>query len=100
MNAKVAQPVDGHRGRRCVLERDVDGAHPVECADCLFESVDTSGASQTVDIKCLTRHRRLTPKLRRRKLFETTKKDENAIAAPAIKGLSRPAAAIGIAATL
>jgi hypothetical protein len=45
-------------------------------------------------------HRRMAPKLRSRKLFETTKKDEKAIAAPAIKGLSSPAAAIGIAATL
>ena len=114
-NAKVAQPVqgsldvievhvvvgiDGHPGRRCRLERDVDGAYPVERADCLFDSVDTSGAPQTVDIKCLPRHRRLAPKLRSRKLFETTKNDENAIAAPAISGLSRPAAAIGMAATL
>jgi len=40
------------------------------------------------------------PKLRRRRLLETTKNDENAIAAPAISGLSRPAAAIGMAATL
>ena len=43
-----------------------------------------------------TNHR----KLRRRKLFETTKNDEKAIAAPAISGLSRPAAATGMAAML
>ena len=40
------------------------------------------------------------PKLRSRKLFDTTKNDENAIAAPATSGLSNPAAAIGMAATL
>ena len=36
---------------------------------------------------------------RSRKLFDTTSKDDRAIAAPAISGFSRPAAAIGIAAT-
>ena len=39
-------------------------------------------------------------KLRRRREFETTKTDENAIAAPASIGLRSPAAASGIAATL
>src|SRR5690625_735104 len=37
---------------------------------------------------------------RRRRLFVTTNTEENAIAAPAIIGLSRPSAASGIAATL
>jgi nitrite reductase (NADH) small subunit len=36
----------------------------------------------------------------RRALLQTTKVEDNAIAAPATKGLSRPAAAIGIAARL
>ena len=51
------------------------------------------------DVSLLCAHA-FAPKLRMRKLLETTKKDEKAIAAPAISGLSRPAAAIGIAATL
>ena len=37
---------------------------------------------------------------RRRRLLETTKTLESAIAAPAMSGLSRPAAASGMAATL
>ena len=39
-------------------------------------------------------------KRRRRSEFETTETLEKPIAAPAISGLSRPAAASGIAATL
>ncbi len=39
-------------------------------------------------------------KRRSRRLLVTTKTEEKAIAAPAIIGLSRPAAASGIAATL
>ena len=39
-------------------------------------------------------------KLRRRRLLVTTKTEENAIAAPAMKGFSRPSIAIGMAATL
>jgi hypothetical protein len=43
---------------------------------------------------------RVAPKLRSRRLFETTKNDENAMAAPATSGLRSPAAAMGIAAML
>ena len=78
-----------------------------QVAQCAGDVLDTTLAAQSGDGKYLGHNvfhpfgaRLSRPKFRSRKLLETTKKDEKAIAAPAISGLSRPATAIGMAAML
>lgn len=59
------------------------------------------GQRHRLTVRCrLVPQLSMAPKFRNRRLFETTKNDENAMAAPATSGLSNPAAAIGMAAML
>lgn len=95
------------RGGSLRLQIHRHRVYAIDCAQGGSHVLDAALATQPGDGKRLT-HSGIhpfggmlgLPNFRNRKLLETTKKDEKAIAAPAISGLSMPAAAIGMAATL
>ena len=88
------------------LGQDVDAVailvdHPLDAAHLPFDPVQALD-DQVLVLRVAVHHEssRSWWKRRRRRLFETTKTLENAIAAAATIGLSSPATASGIAATL
>ncbi len=97
--------IDAHHRGLPHAEFHQDGRHPGQCVQRTGDVADTVLTTQSGNGEGLGHGDQpfgsgAAPKLRRRRLLETTKNEENAIAAPAISGLSRPAAAIGMAATL
>ena len=102
---QVPISIDAHRRRPIYAEFDKDGRHPGQGVQRAGDVSDATLTTQSGNGEGLGHGDQpfgsgAAPKLRRRRLLETTKNEENAIAAPAISGLSRPAAAIGMAATL
>ena len=102
---QVPISIDAHRRRPIYAEFDKDGRHPGQGVQRAGDVSDATLTTQSGDGEGLGHGDQpfgsgAAPQLRKRRLLETTKNEENAIAAPAISGLSRPAAAIGMAATL
>src|SRR5436190_7325211 len=97
------QALEGGVHRRDLRE-DVDAVavvldHPLDPTDLAFDAVQALRQRSLV-VPVLHVPSRIPWNLRSRKLFATTKSDDNAIAAAAIIGFSSPATARGIAATL